>query len=154
MLSPGSPAACIRLARALAVTQISGYHHVSLPVPDVLASSDWYERVFGFVRVLIEELEDSVTAVMLEHPAGIFLYLHHAPELLRDWHGPATGAAVLSFRVASYEDLAAWEERLTELGIEHSAPRQAHLGWALDVFDPDGTHIQLHTREAVSAEDI
>jgi catechol 2,3-dioxygenase-like lactoylglutathione lyase family enzyme len=134
------------------VGQISGYHHVSLPVADALGSSDWYERVFGFVRVLIEETEDRVTAVMLEHPSGIFLYLHYAPEGLCGWHGPATGAAVLSFRVAD-ADLAVWDKHLTELGVEHSGPHQAHLGWALDVNDPDGTRIQLHTRETISAED-
>jgi hypothetical protein len=45
-----------------------------------------------------------------------------------------------------------WDNRLTELGAEHSSPRQAHLGWALDVIDPSGLRIQLHTREVLSAD--
>jgi catechol 2,3-dioxygenase-like lactoylglutathione lyase family enzyme len=122
------------------------YHHVSLPVVDVLGSSDWYERVFGFVRVLIEETEDRVTAVMLEHPSGIFLYLHYAPERLRGWHGPATGAAGLSFRVAD-ADLAVWDNHLTELGVEHSGPHQAHLGWALDARPGRDADPVAHTRD-------
>jgi catechol 2,3-dioxygenase-like lactoylglutathione lyase family enzyme len=80
------------------VALICGYHHVSLPVTNVLGSSDWYERVFGFARVVIEEQEDSV--------------------------------------------------------VEPSALHEAHLGWAVDLLDPDGTCIQLHTAEAVSVEDV
>jgi hypothetical protein len=60
---------------------------------------------------------------------------------------------MLSFRVASRADLVRWDARLTELGAEHSSPRQAHLGWALDVIDPSGLRVQLHTFEAVSADD-
>jgi len=134
--------------------QISGYHHVSLPAADVLRSGDWYERVFGFSRVLIEEDEDLVTAVMLGHPVGIILYLHHAPEQLEAWRASVAGAPVLGFRVASYDELMSWEASLAGLGVEHSAPRPAHVGWALDVVDPDGLRVQLHTRESVSTEGI
>jgi len=52
---------------------------VSLPVVDVLGSSDRYERVFGYFRVLIEETEDRVTAVMLEHLGDARLALRPGP---------------------------------------------------------------------------
>ena len=48
------------------MAQICGFHHVSLPASDLGRSGDWYERVFGFQRVLIEEDEDRVTMVVLE----------------------------------------------------------------------------------------
>jgi catechol 2,3-dioxygenase-like lactoylglutathione lyase family enzyme len=134
------------------MAQICGFHHVSLPASDLDRSSDWYERVFGFERVLIEEDEDRVTMVLLEHPAGILLCLR-PPGLGPGWHKPGSAAAVLSFRVASRADLVLWDKRLAELGAEHSAPRPAHLGWALDVIDPSGLRIQLHTHEAISADD-
>jgi len=132
---------------------ILGFHHVSLPASDPDRSSDWYERVFGFERVLIEEDEDRITMVMLEHPLGMRLCLHLAGHLDPEWDGPGKAAAMLSFRVASQADLVRWDARLAELGIEHSSPRQAHLGWALDVADPSGVRIQLHTAEAISADD-
>jgi len=135
------------------MTQICGFHHVSLPASDLDRSSDWYEGVFGFRRVLIEEDEDSVTMVMLEHPEGMLLCLHRSPDLSLAWHGLGSAAAVLGFRVASRADLVLWDERLAELGAQHSGPRQAHLGWALDVIDPSGLRIQLHTYEAISADD-
>ena len=135
------------------MAQICGFHHVSLPASDLDRSSDWYERVFSFRRVLIEEDEDRVTMVMLEHPEGMLLCLHQSPDLGRAWHGLDSAVAVLSFRVASRADLVAWDRRLAELQTEHSGPRQAHLGWALDVIDPSGLRIQLHTYETISADD-
>ena len=120
---------------------------MSLPASDLDRSADWYERVFGFERILIEEEEDRVTMVMLEHPEGMLLCLHQSPEA-----SPVSAVAVLSFCVADRADLELWEKRLTELGARHSSPRQAHLGWALDVTDPSGLRIQLHTREAISVD--
>jgi catechol 2,3-dioxygenase-like lactoylglutathione lyase family enzyme len=135
------------------MAQISGFHHVCLPASDLDRSGDWYERVFGFERVLIEENEDRVTMIMLEHPAGMLLCLRQPQDLSLGWHELGSAAAFLSFRVASRADLVLWDTRLDELGVEHSHPRQAHLGWALDVIDPSGLRIQLHTREAISADD-
>jgi len=134
------------------VARICGFHHVSLPARDLDRSSDWYERVFGFERILIEEDEACVTMIMLEHPEGMVLCLHTAPD-------PAprrelgNSVALLSFRVASRADLTAWDRRLTGLGVEHSSPHPAHLGWALNVADPSGLRIQLHTRETITADD-
>jgi catechol 2,3-dioxygenase-like lactoylglutathione lyase family enzyme len=135
------------------MAQICGFHHVSLPASDLDRSGDWHERVFGFQRVLIEEDEDRITMVMLEHPEGMLLCLDQSPDLDRAWHGIGSAVTVLGFRVASRADLVAWDKRLAELGAEHSGPRQAHLGWALDVIDPSGLRIQLHTYETISADD-
>jgi len=135
------------------MVQISGYHHVSLPARDVESSADWYERIFGFECVLMEEDEDGVTGVLLEHPVGMVLALYQSPDPLPVPQGRGVGAAVLGFRVTSQDHLLRWDERLTELGIGHSRPRQAHLGWALDITDPSGLRIQLHTREVISVDD-
>ena len=135
------------------MAQIRGFHHVSLPASDLDRSGDWYERVFGFRRVLIEEDEDCVTMVMLEHPEGMLLCLHQSPDLGQAWRGLGSAVAVLSFRVASRADLMAWDKRLTDIETQHSSRRQAHLGWALDVIDPSGLRIQLHTCETISADD-
>jgi catechol 2,3-dioxygenase-like lactoylglutathione lyase family enzyme len=135
------------------MAQIAGFHHVSLPATDVERSGDWYERVFGFECVLVTEEEDHVKAVMLVHPAGMLLSVHQVPDLVTHWYGSPGGPAVLGFLVGSRDDLARWDKQLTELEAEHSSPRRAHLGWALDVIDPSGLRIQLHTREVISADD-
>jgi catechol 2,3-dioxygenase-like lactoylglutathione lyase family enzyme len=135
------------------MVQISGFHHVSLPARDVESSADWYERVFGFECVLMEEDEDGVTGVLLEHPVGMVLALYQSPDPPPAPQGRGIGTAVLGFRVTSQDHLVRWDERLTELGIGHSRPRQAHLGWALEITDPSGLRIQLHTREVISVDD-
>lgn len=129
---------------------IRGYHHVTLPTADVTRASDWCEQVFDFTRILIEEEEDQLIAVTLEHPSGVLLYLHQAPEQA----AALRGFAVLSLAVGDQSELNDWTQRLAGLGIEHSALRAGHLGWVLDVTDPDGLHIQLHTQESVSADDL
>ena len=137
---------------------IVGLHHLSLPASDCVISSDWYERVLGFSRVLVEEEEDAVTTVALQHNCDVLLYLRldRRGILARrgikalngaTYHGPA-----LSFGVPSRRDLDAWDDWLTALGVEHSAPRQVHLGWAVDIEGPDGLLIQLHTHERLSAD--
>jgi glyoxylase I family protein len=145
------PTPCCGTATVPAVPDIVGLHHVSLPASDCLIGSDWYERVLGFSRVLVEEEEDDVTTVALQHQSDVLLYLRRdrrgADALGMAQHGPA-----VSFRVRSREDLDAWDERLTALGVDHSAPRQAHLGWAIDIAGPDGLLIQLHTYERLSAD--
>jgi catechol 2,3-dioxygenase-like lactoylglutathione lyase family enzyme len=129
---------------------ITGLHHVSLPAADVAHSSDWYERVLGFVPVLMEEDEDSVTMIVLEHQCGVLLYVRLARGQIPA--GTAVGGEAVSFLVDSRDDLISWHQRLTELGVEHSGPRDAHLGWALDIAGPDGLRIELHTREELSAD--
>jgi len=127
----------------------AGVHHVGLPVTDIERSRAWYETVLGFHSVLDQESEDRVVAVTLEHSSGgIILCLLVAPpqaQVMTDFNP-------VSFAVASAAELNRWENHLTDLGIEHSAPRNAYLGWALDVIDPDGKRIQLHTREWISTD--
>jgi glyoxylase I family protein len=132
--------------------EIDGLHHLSLPTSDCLVSSDWYERVLGFSRVLIAEEEAVVTTVALQHQCNVLLYLR----LGRRENGAVDRTALhgfaLSFLVPSRDDLDSWDERLTALGVDHSPPRQVHLGWALDLTGPDGMLIQLHTREPLSGD--
>jgi catechol 2,3-dioxygenase-like lactoylglutathione lyase family enzyme len=131
---------------------IVGLHHLSLPASDCMRSSDWYERVLGFARVLVEEEEDAVTTVALQHSCEVLLYLRLDRQASKASNGGAHRIPALSFSVGSRSDLEAWDEWLTTLGVDHSAACQVHLGWALDIAGPDGLLIQLHTRERLSAD--
>jgi catechol 2,3-dioxygenase-like lactoylglutathione lyase family enzyme len=128
---------------------IVGIHHVAVPARDALRTSGWYEHVFGFTCLLVEEEEDRVTAVALEHRCGIELFLHQTGDRLRPW----PEFAVFALEVPDHEELLRWECWLTSQHVEHSGVRPAHLGWALDVIDPDGFRIQLHTRPLLSSDD-
>ena len=126
-----------------------GVHHVGLPVTDIERSRTWYETVLGFRSVLDEESEDGIITVTLEHPLnGIIVCLIAAPPQAR----VMADFSPLSLAVASATELDRWENHLAALGIEHTESRNAYLGWALDVIDPDGKRIQLHTREGLSGD--
>jgi hypothetical protein len=88
--------------------------------------------------------------MVLRHPARVLLQLRHAPEQCEALRMTRAGMAVLGLAVADRPALEQWEARLTDLGVQHSEPYQAHLGWAIDMTGPDGLCIQLHTSEDVS----
>jgi catechol 2,3-dioxygenase-like lactoylglutathione lyase family enzyme len=126
-----------------------GVHHVGLPVTDIERSRTWYETVLGFRSVLDEESEDRIITVTLEHPSsGIIVCLIAAPPQAR----AMADFSPLSLAVASASELNRWANHFSALGIEHTELRNAYLGWALDVIDPDGERIQLHTREGLSGD--
>ncbi len=125
-----------------------GVHHVTVPASDPLAASDWYVRVFDFAELLVEEREDEVTAVLLEHPCGVRLLLRRVDEPLTELRGyPLFGLSV-----ANHEQLLRWVEHFTTFDVEQSGVHQAHLGWAVTVTGPDLVRIQLHTVEGPSGE--
>jgi catechol 2,3-dioxygenase-like lactoylglutathione lyase family enzyme len=128
------------------VPTLTRLHHVSVPTTDPLASSDWFERVLGFATLLIEEHENDVVAILLQHPCGARL-------LLRRAEVPLAGYPLFALGVASYTELLHWEEHLTTVDAEHSAVHPAHLGWAVTVTGPDRMLIQLRTDDGPSGED-
>lgn len=130
------------------VPLLIGLHHVTVPSSDPLAASDWYARVFDFAALLIEELENEVMAVLLQHPCGARLLLLRADEPL----AALRGYPLFGLSVANHDELLRWVERLTTFDVEHSGVHQAHLGWAVTVTGPDLVHIQLHTDEGPSGE--
>lgn len=129
--------------------EIEGLHHVALPARDAVRSSGWYESVFGFFQLLVEEEEDRISSVTLGHPSGVLLVLHQMDGV----GGYPERFAGLAFKVPDRAGLDAWERWLTDHQVAHSGVRPAHLGWALDVIGPDGVRIQLHTRERLSSDD-
>jgi len=123
------------------VASVVGIYHVRLPVSDVLLSRDWYARILGFEPVLAYEEEDRVVGVALRHPSGIRLGLHFEPD-----RAPALrGFAVLSLRVSTMADLQAWSAHFQRLGVEHSGIAAGHPGLRLQVADPGGICVELHT---------
>jgi catechol 2,3-dioxygenase-like lactoylglutathione lyase family enzyme len=126
-----------------------GLHHVRLPVADVLRSRDWYLEVLDFFPLLVLEEEDDLVGVVLTHPSGLVVGLHAAPERA----SALRGFAVLALRVDGRPALEEWCARLDRLAIEHSGITASHLGWCVNVPDPDGVFVQLHTTQQPAADE-
>ena len=128
---------------------IVGIHHVRLPVSDVMSSRDWYTSTFGFESRLTVEEEDGVIGVIVGHPSGITLGLHVAPALAQALRGFCS----VALSVGDRSDLTSWCDHLDEVGIDHSLPTEGHVGWYVQVPDPDGLIIELHTSGYITASD-
>jgi quinol monooxygenase YgiN/catechol 2,3-dioxygenase-like lactoylglutathione lyase family enzyme len=124
-----------------------GIHHVKLPVTDLERSAAWYAAVLGAHR--LSELDHrrpdgTIFAVILDVPglAGLL-------ELRLD---PATAKALngydfLTLAIENRSSLDDWVARLDALGVEHSPPIVALVGWLLVVADPDGLRLRFYTTE-------
>jgi catechol 2,3-dioxygenase-like lactoylglutathione lyase family enzyme len=125
-----------------AVGQVSGLHHVKLPVTDVARSRDWYDRAFGFACTLEFHEEGRLVGVGLRHPDGDVILA------LRE--DPARAAALAGFdavclAVGTRSDLDELLSRLDAVGIAHGTPGAGRGGDAVDVPDPDGHLVRIHT---------
>ena len=128
---------------------ILGLHHVRIPVSDPWVSRDWYSDILGFKAVLDVEDEERLVGVVLRHPQGIVIGLHHDPQrsaMLKDF-------ALLGLTVADLKQLTRWAWQLDRLKVSHRSVEEGHLGWYLDIIDPDGMLVRLHTGNAPDAEE-
>lgn len=143
-------APAVRVEQPLSLTTspapLAGMHHVALTVTDQRASEQWYERVLGLRRVMVEAHPDGGSSVVLTRPGlPFFLGIAHHPT--RDgarFAEQRTGLDHLSFAVRERADLDAWQDHLDACGVPHSGitERSEPFPYALIVFrDPD--HIQL-----------
>jgi len=125
----------------------NGIHHIKLPVTDIERSTDWYRNVLGAHR--LSELDHrradgTLFAVILDVPG-----LPGRLELRCD---PAMAQALdgydfLTLSVTNRTDIDDWAGRLDTLGIPHSPPIVALIGWLLVVPDPDGLRLRFYTSE-------
>ena len=128
---------------------IAGLHHVRIPVAEPWRSREWYSAAFGFVPILDLERESGVIGVVVRHPSGLVVGLHAD----RDRAAALRGFAVLSLAVADPLQLEAWAVALDRDGIARGRIRVGHLGPYLEVPDPDGVLVRLHSGPAPYSEE-
>jgi catechol 2,3-dioxygenase-like lactoylglutathione lyase family enzyme len=125
----------------LACPPLLGLHSVCLPVTDVGASAEWFATVLGFGDCVVFEEEDQVIGALLQHPSGAALALRaDAPRA-----AALSGFPALAFAVSDLEELRAWGNRLTALGVTHTETSPAHLGWEIRLWGPDMIEMRITT---------
>ena len=128
---------------------ISGVHGVRIPVSDPWASRDWYVAVLAFEPILDLEEADGVLGVLLRHPCGLEIGLHHDVPRAR----ALAGFVLLSLVVPDRKALDVCAAGFDEARQPRSPVGEGHVGWYLDVPDPDGILMRLHTLSTVDAEE-
>ncbi|MCU1645251.1 MAG: hypothetical protein JWN03_5526 [Nocardia sp.] len=125
----------------------SGIHHLKLPVTDLERSADWYRTVLGARR--LTELDHrrgdgTLFAIILDIPGFPGrLELRLDPVIAK----ALNGYDLLTLSVADRVAIDDWVTRLDTLGIPHSPPIVALIGWLLVVPDPDGLRLRFYTTE-------
>jgi catechol 2,3-dioxygenase-like lactoylglutathione lyase family enzyme len=118
-------------------------HHVKLPVRDLLASRDWYQRVLGF-EVEIEFREDGQLRglAMVDRTRVVRLALRAEPQRA----GCLSGFDLLALGVPTRDEVHAWVRYLDALQQKHGGVVTGHQGGAVLVglHDPDGIEVRLY----------
>jgi catechol 2,3-dioxygenase-like lactoylglutathione lyase family enzyme len=122
---------------------LTGFHHVKLPVADLSRSRDWYTSVLGLV-VEIEFVEDGVLRGLAL--AGTSGRLRLALRLDPVRAGALAGFDPIALEVPKRDDVEAWRDRLDDLGQPHGGVVTGHKGGSVLVGlrDPDGIEIRLY----------
>ncbi|GAA3221742.1 VOC family protein [Dactylosporangium siamense] len=125
------------------MSELSGFHHVKLPVADLDRSRAWYGEVLG-LHVEIEFIEDGVLrGLALADPTGsLRLALRLDPER----SAALAGFDPVALAVPSRAAVQAWQHRLDELGQAHGGVVTGHNGGSvlIGLHDPDGIEIRLY----------
>lgn len=118
--------------------------HLDLSVSDASKSAQWYVETLGLKELHRAELPTR-TMIVLLHPATkliIGLNQHTEPTAdAFDEHRP--GLDHVGFGVTERAELDQWEQRLTELGVEHSPVADVEPGAALVFRDPDNIQLEF-----------
>ncbi len=123
--------------------ELSGFHHVKLPVADLDRSRAWYTSVLG-LHVEIEFTEDGVVRglALADATGAVQLALRHDPARA----AALAGFDLVAIAVPTREGVQDWRRRLDELGQAHGGLVTGHNGGAvlIGLHDPDGIEIRLY----------
>jgi catechol 2,3-dioxygenase-like lactoylglutathione lyase family enzyme len=125
---------------------ITGYHHVSLTVPDIDKSTSWYCEVLGFSKVKDFE-RDGYRKVLLMHPSSAtgFGFTDHGARASGDsFTEYRTGMDHLAFTVADRATLEAWRDHFEANGVEHSEIKPSAMGDVIIFRDPDNVQLEVY----------
>jgi catechol 2,3-dioxygenase-like lactoylglutathione lyase family enzyme len=122
---------------------LSGFHHVKLPVADLGRSRDWYTSVLG-LRVEIEFVEDGVLRglALADANGRLRLALRHDPVRAE----ALAGFDLIALEVPERDDVEAWRKRLDDLGQPHGGVVTGHKGGSvlIGLHDPGGIEVRLY----------
>ncbi|MGB3411036.1 MAG: VOC family protein [Microthrixaceae bacterium] len=118
--------------------------HIDLTVTDADASAQWYCDVLGLRNLHRGEVDGRITVVLLHKDTGLIIGLNRHDVTGSDvFDERIVGLDHIGFGVDSRDELDQWEQRLTELGVEHSPVADTPAGSALVFRDPDNIQLEF-----------
>lgn len=126
------------------MTAFPAIGHVALTVTDLRASATWYQRLFG-VDPVVDEDAGGYHHVVFAIGGGTLIGLHAHPGTTGGdrFDELRAGLDHVAFACADRAELQAWDRRLDDLGIAHSAIVDAPYGSGLSLRDPDNIALEF-----------
>ncbi|MFC7330601.1 VOC family protein [Marinactinospora rubrisoli] len=134
--------------------KLTGLAHITLSVRDRDVSVDFYRSVLGF-----REYETRDDARWLRttcrHSCGVVLgIVEHKDHFNARFDHRHAGVDHVAFEVGGIGELETWEERLSDLDVDHAPIVHCEAGSVLSFADPDGVQLELFcAREPDTGED-
>ncbi|MDN5794332.1 MAG: VOC family protein [Intrasporangium sp.] len=124
----------------------SAISHLDLTVSDAERSAHWYVETLGLRRIRRADLDGRIMIVLLHPPTGLIIGLNQHDEQTADRfdeHRP--GLDHVGFTVSERTELERWQQRLADLGVDHSpvTDSTSGSGTALVFRDPDNIQLEL-----------
>jgi catechol 2,3-dioxygenase-like lactoylglutathione lyase family enzyme len=127
--------------------ELKGVHHLKMPVSDLGASLDFYERALGARRIPEADHrwgDGSLFAYILAVPGlGTKLELRLHPQRAKSHAGFDPVTIAIEDRAALDE----WIGYLDGVGVRHSPVITSIQAWIIVIEDPDGNRVRLYTLE-------
>lgn len=126
--------------------EFSTISHLDLTVSDAEASARWYVDTLGLRRVRRADLENRIMIVLVHPATGLVIGLNeHHEQGAEIFDERRPGLDHVGFGVQDRSELDLWQERLAELGVEHSPVTDAPSGsgTALVFRDPDNIQLEF-----------
>lgn len=127
------------------MTEVLGYHHLSLSVTDLGKSTAWYQQVLG-LDVAAEIEGDGFRRTRLRAAgSGVTLTLTaHDQESGRPFDERRPGMDHVAFNVGGVREVEALADRFDELGVTRSPVKSTTTGTAMITLrDPDNIQIEV-----------
>ena len=127
------------------MTEVLGYHHLSLSVTDLGKSTEWYQQVLG-LDVTAEIEGEGFRRTRLRAPnSGVTLTLtRHDAQSGDTFSERRAGMDHVALDVGTVDAVAELKVRFAELGVEHSEVKATKSGTAMITLrDPDNIQLEV-----------
>lgn len=138
------------------MTEVLGYHHLSLSVTDLGKSTEWYRQVLGLEVVAEIEGQGFRRNRLRAAGSGVTLTLTaHDQESGEPFDERHPGMDHVAFAVGSVQDVEALKGEFDRLGVIASEVKSTQNGTAMITLrDPDNIQVEVFGAEGVGRPNV
>ena len=126
------------------MTDVVGYHHLSLSVSDLYKSTEWYQQVLG-LDVAAQIDGEGFRRTRLRAPgSGVTLTLtRHDEQSGETFSERRPGMDHVALQVSSADEVKTLKDRFEQLGVNHSDVKGSNGTAMITLRDPDNIQIEV-----------